>query len=65
MKSSFVLTKFRKDMGLTQYEMADKIGISVSFYSKIEVGIRNPSFNFMTKLKKTFPDVETDIFFAQ
>ena len=63
MKSNFALTEFRNNLGLTQVEMAEKIGISLSFYSKLEVGKRNPSFNFMTKFKNAFPNVDIHIFF--
>ena len=41
-----------------------KIGISTSFYDKIEYGDRNPSFNFITLFKEAFPKAEVDeIFF--
>ncbi|SJZ38365.1 helix-turn-helix domain-containing protein [Garciella nitratireducens] len=63
MKASYALTKFRNNLGLTQVEMANRIGISLSFYSKLEMGERNPSFNFMTKFKKAFPLADVDIFF--
>ena len=62
MKSNFALTEFRNNLGLTQVEMEEKIGISLSFYSELEVGKRNPSFNFMTKFKNAFPNVDIHIF---
>lgn len=59
-----LLAEFRKSLGLTTVEMAEKIGVSTSFYEKIEYGNRNPSFNFITAFKKVFPMVDVDrIFF--
>lgn len=61
----FNLIKFRKDLNLTIDDMATKIGVSSSFYEKIEYGDRNPSFNFITLFKKTFPTADTNyIFFS-
>ena len=58
------LINFRKDMGLSSEAMAKKIGISTSFYDKIEYGDRNLSFNFITLFKTAFPKAEVDeIFF--
>lgn len=58
------LVQFRKGLGLTIIEMAERIGVSPSYYEKIEYGDRNPSFNFITLFKKAFPDANTDdIFF--
>ena len=58
------LIKFRKNKGLSSEDMAKKIGISTSFYDKIEYGDRNPSFNFITLFKEAFPKAEVDeIFF--
>jgi len=60
------LIKFRKDKKLSINEMAEKIGVSSSFYEKIEYGDRNPSFNFITLFKRAFPGTEVDnIFFNQ
>lgn len=57
------LVNFRNDQGLTKQAMADKLGFSLSFYEKIEQGIRNPSYNFLKRLKNTFPCVDMNIFF--
>lgn len=60
------LIKFRKEQGLIQDEIALLLEVSTSFYQKIENGERNPSFNFITKFKKLFPETNTDyIFFNQ
>ncbi|KOM89546.1 helix-turn-helix transcriptional regulator [Clostridium botulinum] len=58
------LVNFRVKYGLTQQEMSKKIGTTLTFYSKVELGLRNPSYNFIVKFKKAFPKVDVDnIFF--
>lgn len=58
------LVNFRVLNNLTQKEMADKIGITLTSYSKIELGLRNPSYNFLVKFKKRFGNADIDqIFF--
>lgn len=58
------LRDFRKQLNKTQFEMSETLGISFSMYRKVETGIRNPSYNFIKKFKKTFPDVDVNkIFF--
>ncbi|MEX6014791.1 helix-turn-helix domain-containing protein [Mammaliicoccus sciuri] len=44
------LKRIRKDMKLTQQEMADKIGISQNYLSDIENGKRYPSIKAVTGL---------------
>ena len=46
------LVKFRNKKGLTQQEMAVMLGTTLSYYSKIELGIRTPSYNFLVKFKE-------------
>lgn len=58
------LTKFRKSLGLSRKEMALAIGISESLLEKCESGERNISNGFMRKLKKAYPQVDLNIFFA-
>ncbi|MGG7191167.1 helix-turn-helix domain-containing protein [Clostridium paraputrificum] len=44
--------------------MADKLGTTLSFYTKVELGVRNPSYNFLIKFKEAFPNESIDdIFF--
>ena len=57
------LINFRNQIGLTQKEMADKLGISEIYYLKIEHGDRNTSFNFIKKFKKEFPNENIDELF--
>lgn len=49
---------------LKEKEMADAIGVSSSFYYKVESGQQNPSYSFLVKLKRAFPEIVIDeIFF--
>lgn len=57
------LSRFRISSGLTLKEMANKIGVSKSYYEKIEAGTRNPSFNFIEKFKGKYQDVDADSLF--
>ena len=52
------LSEFRKQEKLSQTELSRLLEISKSHYIKIELGTRNPSFNFLKKLKKVFPKVD-------
>ncbi|WP_250673514.1 helix-turn-helix transcriptional regulator [Paraclostridium ghonii] len=59
------LVDFRNLNNLTQKQMADKIGVTLSMYSKVELGLRNPSYDFLVKFKKVFKDINIDsIFFT-
>ena len=57
------LSDFRNEKDLTQEEISKKLGISKSFYSKIEYGDRNASHNFIKKFKEVFPDADIDELF--
>ena len=59
-----MLIKFRENKRMTQKEFAETLGLTVSFYSKIETGVRNPSYNFLVKFKKAFPSESIDKFFS-
>ena len=59
------LEKLRKSEKLTQAEMAQTLGVSASFYSKIELGIRKPSRDFLIRIKENFPMCDMNIFFAE
>ena len=59
------LVDFRNIKGLKQKEMADKLDITLSYYSKIETGLRSPSYNFIRRFKAIFPEANVDtIFFS-
>ncbi|MDY4028471.1 MAG: helix-turn-helix transcriptional regulator [Butyrivibrio crossotus] len=59
------LEKLRRGEKLTQSEMAQRLGVSASFYAKIEVGTRMPSRDFLIKVKECFPMCDMNIFFAE
>ncbi len=58
----FNLKSFREKQGLNQQEMADKLGISKSYYVAIELGNSNPSFRVAEALYNNFHDKYEDIF---
>ena len=62
MKNQKLIT-FRKDKQLSVSAMADMVGISSSYYEKIEYGDRNPSYKFLAKFKQAFPEADTDYIF--
>lgn len=55
---------FRKKLNFSTLKMAKIIGISKSYYEKIEYGQRSPSYNFLTKFKKSFPDASIEQIFS-
>ena len=60
------LIEFRVSLNKSTTEMAAIIGVSKSYYEKIEYEDRNPSYNFITKFKAAFPKADVDyIFFAE
>ncbi len=59
------LANFRKILGLTQDEMAESMSVSKSLYSKVENGDRKASNNFITKLKRRYPEYDVNSFFNQ
>ncbi len=60
------LVLFRKERNLSVSDMAEKIGISESYYEKIEYGDRSPSYNFLIKFKRAFPESNAEnIFLSQ
>lgn len=58
----FNLKIFREKQGLNQQEMADKLGISKSYYVAIELGNSDPSFRVAEALYNNFHDKYEDIF---
>jgi len=60
------LINFRESLGLSKSTMARRIKVSYSFYDKIESGERNPSYSFIKKVKRAFPDANAgEIFFDE
>ena len=57
------LVNFRNLNKLTQKQMAERLGITLTLYSKIELGLRNPSYNFLVKFKRAFKEADVDSIF--
>ena len=58
------LSDYRNSKNMSIQMIAKEIGVSKSYYEKIEYGNRQPSYNFITKFLERFPDADTDkIFF--
>lgn len=58
------LVEFRVKNNLTQREISQIIGTTLTYYSKIELGLREPSYNFIKKFKIAFNNAKVDeIFF--
>lgn len=57
------LKRERLKHGLKQTEMAKKLKISYSHYSKLEGEFANPSLKVLRKFKQEFPDADMNSFF--
>lgn len=62
-KALTYLKEFRKSKNLTQEQLADILGFTKSHYVKVELGVRNPGFNFLKALKDRFVEVDMNEFF--
>lgn len=58
------LIKLRKERGLSQYQLADMVGISRSYYSEIEVGAKTPGGRTAKKLAD-FLGFDMDVFYEE
>ena len=52
--------KAREKLGLTQEELAEKVGIHVSYVSRIERGKVNPSYDILENLAKVLKVKSSD-----
>ena len=59
------LKEFRISLGYTIQQIAISMGVSKSLYEKVEMGFRKPSSSFISKLKKTYPQFDINIFFIK
>ena len=60
------LRKFSESLHMSQKNMAKRIGVSPSYYYKVESGYQNPSYEFLAKFKRSFPNESVDqIFFSK
>ena len=57
------LKEFRSSISMTATQFAESLGISRSLYEKVEQGCRKPSNNFLSRLKKRYPQFDINIFF--
>ena len=57
------LRDYRLSIKNTQEEMAEKWGITLSFYKQIECGAKNPSIEKIKEFKKSFPLADADKIF--
>ena len=57
------LKEFRKNRGMTQENMAQTLGITLSMYEKVEGGRAGASAAFMRRLKEAFPEASIDAIF--
>lgn len=55
------IKKYRNDSGLTQEELAEKTGISLSAINKYEAGIRTPKYEAICKMAKVFGTTPADL----
>lgn len=51
---------FRRKRDLTQVQMADRLGVSLSLYEKVEGGRIRISKKFVRKFKETFPYIDAE-----
>jgi transcriptional regulator with XRE-family HTH domain len=58
------LERRRKELGMSQQEVADAAGIGRSTYTRIENGTRNPSWPVMYKIAEVLK-AEVTIFFER
>lgn len=57
------LKNFRLSLKKSQNEMAEILDITLSFYSKMELGLKNPSLKTIKKFKEAFPTANVDNIF--
>nr|PZN17647.1 MAG: XRE family transcriptional regulator [Chloroflexota bacterium] len=58
------LIELRKERGLSQHQLASRIGISRSYYSEIEVGTKTPSGRTAKKIADYF-GFDMSVFFEE
>ena len=58
-----ILKQVRKKKGLSVQELADLIGVSASFYYKIEQGIRDPIMEKAQKIAQVLESTVDELFF--
>ena len=56
------IKKYRKEHGLTQQQLADKLGMSLNFIGKIEVGYDHPSLYTLIDISNSLEISLKDLF---
>lgn len=51
----------RKELGLTQQKLADRIGITLNFMGKIEVAFSKPSLDMLIKIADSLEMTVSDL----
>lgn len=54
--------KLRKDAGMTQEQLAEKVGVSTSFIGYVETGYRRPNLKMIYKVARALNVKVKDIF---
>lgn len=57
------LIEFRKKQKKTQLDMANLLDITLSFYTKLELGLKNPSLKTIKRFKNVFQEADIDNIF--
>lgn len=57
------LKQFRNSINLSQKTMAQKLGVTLSLYEKVESGRCGVSSNFLKRFKHAFPSASIDSIF--
>lgn len=52
LKTGEIIRQKRRESGLTQEELAEKVGISISYIGKLEIGLQDPGPRILMKLAK-------------
>ena len=60
-----ILKAFRMSLHMSTQDFANSIKVSKSLYEKVEGGVRKPSREFTTKLKRKYPQFDVNIFFME
>jgi transcriptional regulator with XRE-family HTH domain len=47
------LKRIRKDREMTQEELAERVGVSLGWISRIERGVNSPNLKLLTKIART------------
>jgi transcriptional regulator with XRE-family HTH domain len=61
---AFVIKLVRKDMGLTQEELAGEIGVSPGHIGLLEQGKARPSYEIMERIVESY-NIDANLFFGR